>query len=81
MDMKDMVSAIRDMPKVEEMMKSYTMHLDLLKRLVQELSANKIQKLFLLEQSIISGLIIKTDPQGKSKGEKADNTFLVKQVS
>jgi hypothetical protein len=34
MDMKDMVSAIRDMPKVEEMMKSYTMHLDFLKRLV-----------------------------------------------
>lgn len=56
MSLQDMASCIRDMPKQEEMMKIYKIHIELLNKVITEITKARIQKVVQLEQTIISGL-------------------------
>ena len=38
MTLQDMTTALRDMPKQEEMMKNYQVHIDLLNKIIQDLT-------------------------------------------
>lgn len=69
-----MSKMLREGPKLEELMKNYKLHMDILNKLIKEITSQKIQKVVQLEQLIISGL------QG-IKNTRADNTDIVKQVS
>ena len=69
-----MAKMLREGPKMEEMMKNYKVHMDLLNKVIKEITAQKVQKIVQLEQLIISGL------QG-TKNTRANNTDIVKQVS
>ena len=51
-----MAACIRDMPKQEEMMKVYKIHIDLLNKVITDITKARIQKVVQLEQTIISGL-------------------------
>ena len=62
------------MPKQEEMMKLYKIHIDLLNKVITDITKARLQKVIQLEQTIISGI------EGTSQN-KASNTSLVKQVS
>lgn len=74
MSLQDMASCIRDMPKQEEMMKSFQIHIDLLNKVITEITKNRLQKIVQLEQMIISGLEGTTTRQ-------VNNTAVVKGVS
>ena len=56
MSLQDMAACIRDMPKQEEMMKVYKIHIDLLNKVITGITKARIQKVVQLEQTIISGL-------------------------
>ena len=56
MSLQDMAACIRDMPKQEEMMKVYKIHIDLLNKVITDITKARIQKVDQLEQTIISGL-------------------------
>lgn len=56
MSLQDMAACIRDMPKQEEMMKVYKIHIDLLNKVITDITKARIQKIVQLEQTIISGL-------------------------
>lgn len=73
MNLQQMAELIREMPKVEELMKNYQIHIDLAFRIVQDFQKNSKRELINLEQKIISGL--------DAKGDKANNTKLVMEVS
>jgi len=64
---------IRAMPKYEEMMKKYHIHMELINKGITDFTQNNLIKLINLEQDIITGL--------DSKGQKLDNTNLVKNIS
>ncbi len=51
-----MAACIRDMPKPEEMMKAYKIHIDLLNKVITDITDARIQKVVQLEQTINSGL-------------------------
>lgn len=74
MSVAEMSKMLREGPKLEELMKNYKLHMDILNKLIKEITSQKIQKVVQLEQLIISGL------QG-IKNTRADNTDIVKQVS
>ena len=56
MSLQDMAACIRDMPKQEEMMKVYKIHIDLPNKVITDITKARIQKVVQLEQTIISGL-------------------------
>ena len=60
------------MPKQEEMLKNYKVHIDLLTKLIKQITDKRIQKVIKLEQQIISGM------NGKSKAKSND---MIKQIS
>ena len=64
-----MAEVIRSMPKYEEMMKKYHIHMELINKGITEFTQNNLRKLISLEQEIISGLDV--------KGNKVDNTNMV----
>ena len=68
-----MANVIRTMPKYEEMMKKYNIHIELTNKVILGFTKNNIRKLISLEQDIISGL--------DAKGSKVNNTTLVKEIS
>ena len=68
-----MAEIIRSMPKYEEMMKKYQVHMELINRSIIDFQESNLRKLIQLEQDIISGL--------DSKGNKVNNTNVVKEVS
>lgn len=45
MSLQDMASCIRDMPKQEEMMKSFQIHIDILNKVITEITKNRLQKI------------------------------------
>lgn len=73
MSLQDMAEVIRSMPKYEEMMKKYHIHMELINKSITEFTTNNLRKLIALEQDIISGL--------DSKGNKINNTNIVKEMS
>jgi len=68
-----MADLIRDLPKVEELMKNYQVHLDLAYRCVTDFQKNSKRELINIEQKLITGL--------DQKGNEANNTKLVMEVS
>lgn len=69
MSLTEMAEVIRSMPKYEEMMKKYHIHMELINKGITEFTQNNLRKLISLEQEIISGLDV--------KGNKVDNTNMV----
>ena len=72
MDVADMAEMLKSMPKQEEMVKNYKVHIELLKKITTAATERRLQKIVDLEQTILSG---------KEKIEKANNTNIVKAVS
>jgi len=72
MNVSDMAEMLKSMPKQEEMVKNYKVHIDLLKKVTTAAGERCLAKLVDLEQTIISG---------KEKTAKANNTAIVKMVS
>jgi hypothetical protein len=60
MNLQEMADMIREMPKVEELMKNYQIHIDLAFKIVTDFQKHMKRELICLEQKIISGL----DPKG-----------------
>jgi syntaxin-binding protein 1 len=73
MNLQEMAELLRDMPKVEELMKNYQIHIDLAFKIVTDFQKNSKRDLINLEQKIITGL--------DGKGNKVNNTKLVMEVS
>ena len=61
------------MPKYEEMMKKYQVHMELINKGITDFTSNNLRKLIALEQDIISGV--------DAKGNKVNNTTIVKEMS
>ena len=59
MSLSDMAEVIRQMPKYQEMMKLYNIHIDLTNKAIVSFTKNNLKKLISLEQDIISGLDVK----------------------
>jgi hypothetical protein len=72
MSVADMAETLKSMPKQEEMVKNYKVHIDLLKKVTAASTERRLAKIVDLEQTIISG---------KEKTAKANNTAIVKAVS
>jgi hypothetical protein len=72
MGLQDVGEMLRNMPKQEEMLKNYKVHIDLLTKLIKQITDKRIQKVIKLEQQIISGM------NGKSKAKSND---MIKQIS
>jgi hypothetical protein len=72
MNVTDMAEMLKSMPKQEEMVKNYKVHIDLLKKVTTAAGERRLAKLVELEQMIISG---------KEKTSKANNTAIVKAIS
>ena len=51
-----MAEVIRTMPKYQEMMKKYNVHIELANKAIISFTKNNLRKLINLEQDIISGL-------------------------
>jgi hypothetical protein len=73
MALEDMADIIREMPKYEEMMKKYHIHIELSNKVITAYTKNNIIKLINLEQNIISGL--------DADKNKINNTDLVLGIS
>ena len=73
MSLTEMAEVIRSMPKYEEMMKKYQVHMELINKCISDFSSNNLRKLIQLEQDIISGV--------DAKGNKINNTNIVKEIS
>jgi syntaxin-binding protein 1 len=73
MSLQDMAEVLRTMPKYEEMMKKYHIHMELINKGITDFTSNNLRKLISLEQDIISGV--------DSKGAKVNNTTIVKEMS
>ena len=68
---------MRKLPKQEEMMKNYKLHMDLLNKVLTQITQSRTTKIVDLEQNIISGL-----EQGEDrKHSRVNNTALVKAIS
>ena len=61
------------MPKYEEMMKKYQVHMELINKGITDFTSNNLRKLIALEQDIISGV--------DAQGNKVNNTTIVKEMS
>jgi len=72
MNVTDMAEMLKSMPKQEEMVKNYKIHIDLLKKVTAAASERRLAKIVDLEQTIISG---------KERTNKANNTAIIKAVS
>jgi syntaxin-binding protein 1 len=72
MSLGEMAEVIRSMPKYEEMMKKYHIHMELINKGITDFTSHNLNKLIRLEQEIISGL--------DSKGQKVNNTNVVKDI-
>jgi syntaxin-binding protein 1 len=59
MSLQDMAEVIRSMPKYEEMMKKYQVHMELINKGLTEFTKNNWRKLVALEQDVISGVDVK----------------------
>lgn len=68
-----MAEVIRSMPKYEEMMKKYQVHMELINKGITEFTQFNLRKLISLEQDIITGV--------DSRGQKINSTSLVKEIS
>lgn len=68
-----MADVLRTMPKYEEMMKKYQVHMELINKGITDFTSNNLRKLIALEQDIISGV--------DAKGNKVNNTTIVKEMS
>lgn len=68
-----MAEVIRSMPKYEEMMKKYQVHMELINKGITEFTKNNLRKLIALEQDVISGVDI--------KGQKVNEITLNMQIS
>ncbi len=68
-----MAEILRTMPKYEEMMKKYHVHMEIINKGITDFTSNNLRKLISLEQDIITGI--------DSKGNKVNNTTLVKEIS
>ena len=68
-----MADVLRTMPKYEEMMKKYQVHMELINKGITDFTSNNLRKLIALEQDIISGV--------DAKGIKVNNTTIVKEMS
>lgn len=55
-DIEEAMEVIRNMPKYKELMKKYTLHLQLCQETVERFTKNKWRELISLEQSIITGV-------------------------
>lgn len=73
MNLQQMAEMIREMPKVEELMKNYQVHIDIAFRIVNDFQKSAKRELINLEQKIITGL--------DANGNKVNNTKLVMEVS
>jgi len=73
MNLQQMADVLRELPKVEELMKNYQVHIDLAFRVVSDFQENSKRSLINLEQKIITGL--------DQTGSKLNNTKLVMEVS
>lgn len=73
MSLTEMAEVIRSMPKYEEMMKKYQVHMELINKGITDFTSNNLRKLIALEQDIISGV--------DGKGNKINNTNVVKDIS
>ena len=73
MNLQEMAELLRDMPKVEELMKNYQIHIDLAFKIVNDFQKNSKRDLINTQQKVISGL--------DAKGAKVNNTKLVMEVS
>jgi syntaxin-binding protein 1 len=73
MSLQDMAEILRTMPKYEEMMKKYHVHMEIINKGITDFTSNNLRKLISLEQDIITGI--------DSKGNKVNNTTLVKEIS
>ena len=49
MDVAEMAKMLRDGPKMEEMMKNYKVHMDVLNKIIKEITAQKVSKVVQLE--------------------------------
>lgn len=78
--LKDMAEMMRKLPKQQEMMRGYKIHVDLLNRVTTNLQNNKISKIVDLEQQIVSGLKNSLSVD-KIEQLKISNTALVKLIS
>ena len=68
-----MAEILRTMPKYEEIMKKYYVHMEIINKGITDFTSNNLRKLISLEQDIITGI--------DSKGNKVNNTTLVKEIS
>ena len=73
MSLQDMAEVLRTMPKYEEMMKRYQIHMELINKGITDFTQNNLRKLITLEQEIITGV--------DHRGQKINNTTLVKELS
>ena len=73
MSLQDMAEVIRSMPKYEEMMKKYQIHMELVNKCITDFTKNGLRKLIQLEQDVVSGV--------DGKGQKVNNTTVVKEIS
>ena len=56
MNLQDMAEVIRQMPKYEEMMKQYTIHMELINKVIVTFTKNKLKDLIEIEQDLVTGL-------------------------
>ena len=77
MSITDMTELMRKLPKNEEMLKNYKVHMELLNKVLTSITASRTMKIVDLEQNIISGL----DPQLDGKKKPISNVALVKAIS
>ena len=73
MSLQDMAEVLRTMPKYEEMMKKYQVHMEIINKGITEFTSCNLRKLIALEQDIITGV--------DSKGNKVNSTMIVKEIS
>jgi len=73
MSLQDMAELLRSMPKYEEMMKSYQIHMEITNKVIVGFTKNNLKDLIKIEQDIITGLT--------EMGKKINNAELVKRVS
>ena len=77
LSVQNMAELMRKLPKQEEMMKNYKVHMELLNKVITSDIQSRATKMVDLEQQIISGL----DTLADGKHTRLNNTNLVKAIS
>jgi hypothetical protein len=72
MGVSDMAELLKSMPKQEEMLKNYKIHIEMLTKVITAAKNRRMTKMIELEQIILSG---------RENTERAKNTMIVKAVS